>query len=158
MSATRSSAFRLIASRSVGETTVHIQRQELHGRACHGKVLTEITPESLDIFRLTEAAPWDGEPCGLITVHGMLNSRTLSEQGFRDPFEVLLAVRFEGTDNGVRVSHVVCRNVDKIGGPERVFDIHDPQVLVDAAQSLSAQPAQAGDQQADEQLRGARAK
>jgi len=32
-------------------------RQELHGRACHGKVLVETTPDRLDTFRLTVAAP-----------------------------------------------------------------------------------------------------
>lgn len=32
-------------------------RQELHGRACHGKVLVETLPDRLDIFRLTAAAP-----------------------------------------------------------------------------------------------------
>jgi hypothetical protein len=47
----------------------------------------------------------------------MLNSRTLCGQEFRDPLEVLLAVRFEGADDGVPVSHDVCRNVGKIGGP-----------------------------------------
>jgi hypothetical protein len=45
--------------------------------------------------------------------------------------------------------------VGKIGGPERVFGIHGPQVLVDPAQGLPAQSAQAGDQQADDQLRSA---
>ena len=63
-----------------------------------------------------------------MTVHCMLNSRTLCGQGFRDPLEVLLAVRFEGEEDGVPVSHDVCRNVGKIGGPERVLGIHDPQV------------------------------
>jgi hypothetical protein len=87
----------------------------------------------------------------------MLNSCSHSGQEFRDPLEVLLAVRLEGADDGIPVSHDVCRNVGKIGGPEHVLDMHDPQVLVDAAPGLSAQPAQAGDQQADEQLRGARA-
>ena len=32
-------------------------RQELHGPACHGKVLVETTPNRLDIFRLTAVAP-----------------------------------------------------------------------------------------------------
>lgn len=88
----------------------------------------------------------------------MLNSCTLCGQEFRDPLEVLLAVRLEGTDDGIPVSHDFCRNVGKIGGPERVLDMLDPQVLVDAAQGLSAQPTQAGDQRADEELRCARAK
>ena len=88
----------------------------------------------------------------------MLNSCTLRRQGFRDPFKVLLAVRFEGADDGVPVSHDVCRNVRKIGGPQRVLGVHDPQILVDPAQGLPAQPAQARDQQADEQLCSVRAK
>ena len=82
----------------------------------------------------------------------------LSLDNRRDPLEVLLAVRLEGTDDGIPVSHDFYRNVGKIGGPERVLDMLDPQVLVDAAQGLSAQPTQAGDQQADEELRCARAK
>jgi len=32
-------------------------RQKLYGRACHGKVLVETTPDRLDTFRLTVAAP-----------------------------------------------------------------------------------------------------
>ena len=88
----------------------------------------------------------------------MLKSCTLCGQEFRDPLEVLLAVRLEGTDDGIPVSHDFCRNVGKIGGPERVLDMLDPQVLVDAAQGLFAQPTLAGDQQANEELRCARAK
>ena len=74
----------------------------------------------------------------------MLNSCTLCGQEFRDPLEVLLAVRLEGTDDGIPVSHDFYRNVGKIGGPERVLDMHDLQVLVDAAQACPlSQPRQA---------------
>jgi hypothetical protein len=56
--------FHLIVSRSVGGDGHPLLRQELHGRACYGKVLVETAPDHLEIFQLTAAAPWDAEPCG----------------------------------------------------------------------------------------------
>ena len=80
----------------------------------------------------------------------MLNVRPLRRQGVRDLLKVLLTVRFEGAEDDALVAHDVCRNVGKVGGPECVLGVHDPQVLVDQAQGLGAQPAQAGDQKADD--------
>ena len=60
----------------------------------------------------------------------------LGGQEFRDRLEIFLAVRFEGSDDGVPVLHGAYRTVGTIGGPECILGIHDPQVLADAGLRL----------------------
>ena len=101
------------------------------------------------------ARPWkpgSPQPGSGIPVDGMLNFGSLSREGLGDAFKVFLAVSLQGSDDGIAVPHRVGGNMGQIGGAQCVFRVHDAQVLVDLAQGLAAVPAEACDQEADEEL------
>ena len=73
----------------------------------------------------------------------MLDSRPLSGERFRNPFEIFLVIRIQRADDGIAIAHDVRRDMSKIRRAQRIFRVHNPQVLIDTTEGLPAEPAEA---------------
>ncbi len=80
----------------------------------------------------------------------------MNRQRLDGPLEVLFALGLEAANNDVAIPHGVGRDMGNVGGAEGIFGMDDPEIFVDLAQSLSADPPKSRDQQTDDELRRTR--
>jgi hypothetical protein len=127
--------------------------QEVDRAVRGGDIGVEALPDSFEILRLASPASRYPEAGGGIPIDCMLNAGPLIGKRAGDTFEFFFRGSFERSDDGGAVANNIRRNMGLVRGSERIFRVHNPQILIDLAKRTVADKSQSDDQHADQDLR-----